>query len=191
MMSRTTQTTPRGPSVYGAPTGLQRIKYGWVQRPRLDYWIGAILAALWLAGTTLASAAGASTPNLITGVAPGIRQAFYQVVLGMTVALAGFALTSVSILINLIRTPISALDEALTNTEKGNVGTTILATLPTVGVTFAAAMCGLFSDATKRHGASWIEYLTIVGLTGVGAAVCRTVWVLRRLVVVTASGGSS
>ena len=122
----------RTPGIYGFPTVRRRLVYAWVKRPLTDVGAALILAP-WLLLPLFTDVRA-----LITDLPPGTRQAVFQTLTTLSATLAGFVLTSVSILINLMRTPLSTLDKIISKDDKSRVGGVFLAVLGPLGGTFAA-----------------------------------------------------
>jgi len=100
--------------------------------------------------------------------------------------MGGFTLTSISILVNLLRTPLSTIDRLLPAEDKARVGEVFLGVLPWLLGVFIAAMTLLAVDVNVPRGYAWMQFVA-VGLTVAAImSLARVVWVLRRLLSVSA-----
>lgn len=179
-MSKT--TTSRTPGIYGRPTGLRRLTYTWVKHPATDL-LAALVVVPWLLVPGFTDAR-----PFITDLEPATRQAVFQTLTTLSATLAGFVLTSVSILINLMRTPLSALDKIMANDDKARVGTVFLAALRPLAATFVAALIAFLTDVDKMIGNPITELIAFACLAASLSAIARVVWVMRRLLTVTNTG---
>jgi hypothetical protein len=179
-MSATTST--RTPGVYGRPPLRRRLTYLWVRRPATDFCV-ALVIALWLLVPLVSD-----TRALITYLPPGTRQAVFQTLTTLSATLAGFVLTSVSILINLMKTPLSTLDKVISVKDKSRVGSVFLAALRPLVATFVAALAALFTDVQNKIGNPVTEFILFAMLVASLSGIGRVVWVMRRLLTVTNSG---
>lgn len=179
-MSKT--TTSRTPGIYGRPTGLRRLTYTWVKHPATD--VGAALILIsWLLVPVFTE-----TRALVTDLEPATRQAVFQTLTTLSATLAGFVLTGVSILINLMRTPLSTLDKIMANDDKARVGTVFLAALRPLAATFAASLTAFLTDVDKATGNPITELVVFACLAASLSAIARVIWVMRRLLTVTNTG---
>jgi hypothetical protein len=179
-MSKT--PTSRTPGVYGRPAGVRRLTYTWVKQPATD--IAAALALIpWLLVPVFTDSRA-----LITDLEPATRQAVFQTLTTLSATLAGFVLTSVSILINLMRTPLSTLDQIMADEDKVRVGTVFLAALRPLAAAFAASLAAFLTDVEKATGNPIIELVAFACLAASLSAIARVVWVMRRLLSITNTG---
>lgn len=100
--------------------------------------------------------------------------------------MAGLTLTSVSILVNLLRTPLSNLDNILPASDKRRVGAVFLAALLPLLLTFIASASTIAIEGDAIMGVWWVEAITLFLATTSVLAIARIVWVLRRLLDLTA-----
>jgi len=179
-MSKTTPS--RTPGVYGRPTSLRHLTYLWVQHPALD--IGAALVLVpWLLVPLVTDGRA-----LITELDPATRQAVFQTLTTLSATLAGFVLTSVSILINLMRTPLSTLEKIMGNDDKARVGTVFLAALRPLAATFIASLTAFLTDVNNKIGNPVTQLVVFAFLSASLSAIARAIWVMRRLLTVTNAG---
>lgn len=99
--------------------------------------------------------------------------------------MGGFTLTSVSVLINLMRTPLRDIDNLLPLEDKRRVGEVVVNVLPSLGILFFLAIYGLLLDASTGRGHWWIQAVVVIALVTSFLSVARIIWVLRRLLVAT------
>ncbi|MAU81221.1 MAG: hypothetical protein CME34_04990 [Gordonia sp.] len=154
----------------------------WVRHRWNDMGIALVVVAVWLM-------AGCREwiPLGLEDVAAPQRQATYQTVATIAGTMAGFTLTSVSVLVNLLRTPMSALDRLLPAEDKGRVGEVVIGVLPSLATLFVSAIVGVLGDSSTPHGHWWIQSLVAVAVVTSLLALARVVWVLRRLLVTSTS----
>ena len=172
----------RGPGVYGRPTGWRRLTYAWVKNPWSDF--GAVIVLVpWLLLPLFTDVRA-----VITDLAPATRQAVFQTLTTMSATLGGFVLTSVSILINLMRTPLSTLDKVISTDDKVRVGSVFLAALRPLAATFVASLVALLTDVDKAIGNPLTETVVFAMLVASLSGIARVVWVMRRLLTITNAG---
>lgn len=153
-----------------------KAKLFWVRYRWIDLAIAGVIVVLWLE-------AGRRewVPCFFTEVGKAQRQALYQSVMTISATMGGFTLTSVSILINLMRTPLTALERLLPAEDKAKVGDVVVGALPSLAATFVVATIGLLVDSSSDVG-NW-KTEAALSLTTVTSflALCRVTWVVRRL----------
>lgn len=99
--------------------------------------------------------------------------------------MGGFTLTSISILVNLLRTPLSTIDRLLPAEDKSRVGEVFLGVLPwLLGVFFATLLC-LAIDVDMPQGYVWMQLVAVGLVVAAIMSLARVVWVLRRLLSVS------
>lgn len=113
------------------------------------------------------------------------RQAFYQIIATISGTMGGFVLTSVSVLINLMRTPLREIDNLLPLEDKRRVGEVVVSALPSLGILFFLAITGLLLDTSAGRGHWWVQATVVTALVTSFLSVARIIWVLRRLLVAT------
>jgi hypothetical protein len=183
-MNRGTATRRRG-SIYGPPGPWRAAVLTWVRTPAWDLAAVAVPLGWLLLGAIF------NWPTLLTEVERETRRVLFQTLTTLAATLAGFVLTSISILVNLLRTPLSSLDELITVNEKRRVGAVFFAALPALTVTFLAALAALLGDSIHKTGTPLIEAVLIAAATAALSAIVRIVWVLRRLLNLTNAGAGS
>jgi len=159
-----------------------RVVQVWVQYPGLD-WFAFLIPISWIIVTLKFD-----MPHFYVEVTPDLRKTLYQAMLGASATFAGFTLTSVSVLINLLRTPLSSIDDLFTDKVKGRVGSVFVAAIPVLGGLFLVSLIGLLTDSTRVHGNWLIQAFEIASIVSSALAIARILWVVRRLLVVTRSG---
>ncbi|WP_422748901.1 hypothetical protein ACN27E_10690 [Mycobacterium sp. WMMD1722] len=166
----------------------ERLQHLWIRYRRLDFGVGALLVVVWfIAGRYCwLSEEFCRMPQALTAVPPESRRAVYQIVAAAAATMGGFTLTSVSILVNLLRTPLSTIDRLLPAEDKSRVGSAFLGVLPWLLALFLAAMVCLLVDMNVPQGYWWLQ-LAVGGLSvSTLLAIARVVWILRRLLSVSA-----
>lgn len=109
------------------------------------------------------------------------RRPLFQTTATVAGAMAGLTFTSISIMINLVKTPMSAIDRLTKPEEKRQVGDVFIAVLPRLLMTFIFAAATLAVESDSEVGIWWIQALVLwfalASVSGLG----RVVWVLKRL----------
>lgn len=162
--------------VYGKPSWLVGRIYSWVRYPALDN-----LVLLPLLIWALAAHFG-YVPLYFHEVDRDSKKTIFQTLATLSGTTAGLTLTSVSIMINLVKTPLNTLDRLLPKEDKIRVGGVFLAALPKLALTFLSAFVGFVFQGVANSTSNWILELLVLwfGLASL-SALCRIVWVLRRL----------
>lgn len=174
-MSKQAETDKRSPLL--RPTWRKQRVYAWVRLPWMDY-LTVIPLGLWL----LLSTTGV-VPTLMLEASEAERRVVFQTVASLAGTTAGLTLTSVSILINLIRTPLSVLDKVLQQRDKRKVGSVFLAALPKLAITTAGALAAVALDVVwdGQDQQVLLDFVVLwLALSSV-SALARIVWVLKRL----------
>lgn len=161
----------------------ERLQHNWVRHQWVDW-----LLALVVVGGWLALGRAGWLPWALTEVPHDTRRTVYQVVATVAATMGGFTLTSISILVNLLRAPMTTVDKLLPADDKRRVGTAFVAALPTLFTLFAAALVGLTTDANLDEGYWWIQAAIVVAAVAAVAALARVVWILRRLLALSSDG---
>ena len=124
-------------------------------------------------------------PQALSAVPQESRRALYQILATASATMGGFTLTSVSILVNLLRTPLTTVDRLLPADDKRRVGSAFLAVLPWLLALFVASLVCLLTDANVQEG-YWRLQLVLVGLAvGAVCALWRVIWILGRMLIVS------
>gem|GEM_PF-6529684 len=118
---------------------------------------------------------------ILTEVPADARRTIYQILATIAATMGGFVLTSVSILVNLLRTPLTAVDRLLPARDKRTVGTVFLAALPRLLLLFLLAVAAIVTDANVAAGYWLLQLLTAAAALCAVAAIARVVWVLHSL----------
>lgn len=156
----------------------RKLQHFWVRRRWTDIGVALIVVAIGLfAGWRQL------VPLGLEDVAAPQRQATYQILATIAGTMAGFTLTSISVLVNLLRTPMSTLDRLLPAEDKSRVGEVVIGVLPSLAALFGSAVLGVLGDSSTPHGHWWIQALVGTALVTSLLALARVVWVLRRLLV--------
>lgn len=155
---------------------LRKIILWWVRNRWADVLIAAVSVALWLE-------AGRRDwiPCALTEVDKAQRQVLYQTAMSISATMGGFTLTSVSILVNLMRTPLTAIERLLPAGDKEKVGDVVIGVLPSLAASFMVSTVGLLIDVHNDLGRWWIEAALIVAMTAGMLGLFRVTWVVRRL----------
>ncbi|MEY1676098.1 hypothetical protein AB4Z55_18175 [Gordonia sp. ABKF26] len=155
---------------------VRKLQHSWVRHRWADLLVALLIIAAWLL-------AGKQEwiPLGLEDVAPPQRLATYQVIATIAGTMAGFTLTSVSVLVNLLRTPMSTIDRLLPDSDKGRVGNAVIGVLPSLALLFASALVGILGDSSTFRGHWWIQAFVGTALLLSVLALARVIWVLRRL----------
>lgn len=161
----------------------ERLQHNWVRHQWADW-----LAAFIIVGGWLALGRAGWLPWALTEVPHDTRRTAYQVVATVAATMGGFTLTSISILVNLLRTPMTTVDKLLPADDKRRVGTAFVSALPTLFILFAAALVGLTTDTNLDDGYWWIQAVIVGSAVAAVASLARVVWILRRLLTLSSDG---
>ena len=159
----------------------ERAQHFWVIHLWMDLVIAILVVAIWNGLAYYVD----WFPQALSAVPADARRTVYQILAAASATMGGFTLTSVSILVNLLRTPMTTVDRLLPADDKRRVGSAFLAVLPWLLALFVASLVCLLTDANVQSG-YWRMQLVLVGL--VVAAVCalgRVIWVLSRMLAVS------
>jgi hypothetical protein len=167
------------PAIFGLGI-CRRAQHFWVRHQWVDLASALALLSAWLVIGGLGW-----VPTLLTEVPSDTRRVAYQVLATVAGTMAGFTLTSVSILVNLLRTPMTAVDRLLPSQDKRRVGDVFLGVLPWLLLLFVGAIIGVVFDTAVAHGYRWLQALMFTSMCAAGSAIARVAWVLRRLLAVS------
>lgn len=118
---------------------------------------------------------------LLVDVPVEARMSLFQTLATVSGTMAGLIFTSISIMVNLVRTPLSALDRLTRPEDKRKVGDVFIAVLPKLVLTFIFALSAIAVEASLGRGVIWIQGLLFVSAISSISGLGRVVWVLRRL----------
>ncbi|MEN3220156.1 hypothetical protein PUR22_04835 [Mycolicibacterium porcinum] len=154
----------------------ERLQHNWVRHQWADWSLAVIVVGGWLA---LGRAGW--LPWVMTEIPHDARRTAYQILATVAATMGGFTLTSISILVNLLRAPMTTVDKLLPANDKRRVGTAFISALPTLFALFVAAIVGLMTDANVDTGYWWLQAIIIGAAVAAVASLARVVWILRRL----------
>ncbi|MCX2714575.1 hypothetical protein [Mycolicibacterium sp. J2] len=157
----------------------RRWRYYWVHHGWLDLIPALILIALWAV-----SARYGWAPRGLTHVPADARRALYQSLATIAATMGGVTLTSISLLLNLIRNPTSSVD--LPAGDERRIGQAFLGVLPWQGGLFTGSLIAITMDAPRACGYPWLQTgllaVAVAGFCSIG----RVFWILRLLLAATA-----
>ncbi|SMX90140.1 hypothetical protein [Brevibacterium aurantiacum] len=162
-------------NITGPPSLPKRLELMWARGLLWDH-VALLFVGVWLAVTWWFE-----LPVFLTEVEPLGRRAVFQTLAGVSGTMAGLTFTSISIMINLVKTPLSALDKLTRPEEKRTVGDVFLAVLPKLLLTFVFALITLAIEPGNSGGIWWIEGLALWFTIAAISGMARVVWVLKRL----------
>lgn len=154
----------------------ERLQHNWVRHQWADWLVALILVGTWLALGRTGWLAWA-----LTEVPHDVRRTTYQILATVAATMGGFTLTSISILVNLLRAPMTTVDKLLPADDKRRVGTAFVSALPNLFALFTAAIVGLMTDANLDAGYWWLQAAIVAAAVAAAASLARVVWILRRL----------
>lgn len=152
----------------------QRWRYYWVHHIWLDLVPALAVIIVWtvLAGYAL-------VPPGLSHVPAEARRALYQSLATIAATMGGVTLTSISLLLNLIRAPTTAVE--LPAVDERRIGQAFLGVLPWQGALFGGSLVAIAMDATRVAGYPWLQ-TALLGLAVAGlCSILRVFWILRRL----------
>lgn len=169
-------TTPSRGSLYGPPNWFVGRVYSWVRYPAMDHLV-LIPVLLWMA-----AAHWGFLPLFFEEMDRDSKKALFQTLATLAGTTAGLTLTSVSIMVNLVKTPLSTLDQLLPKEDKRRVGGVFLAALPKLALTLLSGLAAFAVQSVPGSGSNWVlEGLLLWFASAAFCSLCRIVWVLRRL----------
>lgn len=161
----------------------QRLQHQWVRHRWIDHLLVMLLAGVWyFAGQRQ------WIPLVLTEVPQDARRTIYQILATIAATMGGFVLTSVSILVNLLRTPLTAVDRLLPARDKRTVGTVFLAALPRLLLVFLLTVVAIVTDANVAAGYWLLQLLTMAAAVWAVLVIARVVWVMHRLLTASTDG---
>lgn len=163
-------------NIAGTNNPVTKLQLMWARGPLWDHLLALGVVGLWLAITWWAE-----NPPLLTEVAVEARRPLFQTTATVAGAMAGLTFTSISIMINLVKTPMSAIDRLTKPEEKRQVGDVFLAVLPRLLMTFIFAAVTLAVESDSEIGTWWIQALVLWFALASVSGLARVVWVLKRL----------
>lgn len=162
-------------NITGKPSIFKRIELVWARGSAWDY-VCLLLVAVWILLSW-----HFHTPVLLTEVATEARRPIFQTIATVSGTMAGLTFTSISIMINLVKTPLSTLDKLTRPEEKRRVGDVFLTVLSRLLFTFVFALGTLGIESGDQTGTWWVEGLTLGFALASISGMARVVWVLKRL----------
>lgn len=165
-----------------------RLQHFWIRHRWVDLAVGVVVALMWFGAASQCwfSQEQCRLPQALSAVPPESRRVLYQLIAAAAATMGGFTLTSISILVNLLRTPLSTIDRLLPAADKSRVGEVFLGVLPWLMGLFGAALVCLAVDVNVARGYTWLQLITTCLLLAAVMSLTRVVWVLRRLLSVSA-----
>ncbi|MGV0596243.1 hypothetical protein [Mycobacterium sp. 20091114027_K0903767] len=148
-------------------------RHYWIRHRWVDIVVPACAIGVWVV-----IAACGWAPWALTEVPADTRRALYQIMATIAATMGGVTLTSISLLVNLLRTPMNTVDHLLPASDKRRIGEAFLGVLPWLSLLFSGSLVGIATDATRAHGYRWLQ-LALMGLAM--AAVCSIIRVVRIL----------
>jgi hypothetical protein len=175
-MNNQTASTERKDPLLRATWRKKRV-YAWVRLPWMDY-LTILPLGLWL----WLGLAG-YVPRLLIDSSEAERRVVFQTIASLAGTTAGLTLTSVSILINLVRTPLGVLDKVMQQGDKKKVGSVFLAALPKLALTTIVALAAVALDVVWDGAQRQVllDFFTLWLASASISAMARIVWVIRRL----------
>ena len=161
----------------------QRLQHRCVRHRWIDLLLVAVLAGGWfLAGQRC------WIPLILTEVPEDARRTLYQIAATIAATMGGFVLTSISILVNLLRTPLNTVDRLLPARDKRTVGTLFVTVLPRLLLVFGLTVVAIMTDANVAVGYWPLQLLTMAAAVWAVLSIARVVWVLHRLLTASTDG---
>jgi hypothetical protein len=166
----------------------KRLQHFWIRHRWVDLALGILVVLVWFGAAAQCwfPEDQCMLPEALTAVPPESRRVVFQLIAAAAATMGGFTLTSISILVNLLRTPLSTIDRLLPAADKSRVGEVFLGVLPWLLGLFIAALICLAADVNMPQGYVWMQLTTVGLLVAAVMSLGRVVWVLRRLLSVSA-----
>ncbi|HVR45191.1 MAG TPA: hypothetical protein VMT95_00915 [Candidatus Binatia bacterium] len=128
----------------------------------------------------------AVVPAPLTLIPYEIRHGLYQVAITASVTLLGLTMTSVSVLVNLIRAPLTSIDKVLKPEGKARLGVVFLSCMWAMLALLCASILAFAHDG-ERSGdipVKWVELAFVVAAGFAAVRFVRIAAVLRLLITV-------
>jgi len=130
------------------PSPFERGFNHWIDTSRLDFLL-AIFPSI-VAGVVFFFGIH-STP--FTWITYELRHELYKTTITISAAFIGFTLTSISVLVNLLRTPLSSLDKIISQEAKRRMGFCFLDCIPAALFVCIAGVAGFIFDGAPTQNA--------------------------------------
>lgn len=147
----------------------------WARGPLWDH-LGLVLVLGWVVTCLLLE-----WPVLLTGIEEAGQRAVFQTLATVSGTMAGLTFTSISIMINLVRTPMSTIDRLTRPEEKRQVGDVFIGVLPRLLLAFSFSIVALSTIGADGDASMWGQGIALWFALASISALARVVWVLRRL----------
>lgn len=167
-------------NIAGTQSPLTKLQLLWARGPLWDHILIFVVLGGWLIVSWRSDC-----PLLLTEVAIDARRPFFEIIATVAGAMAGLIFASISVLINLVKLPMSALDRLTKPVEKRRVGDIFLAVLPRLLLTFVLAVVAIAVESDAVTGVWWMQLLVVWFALASTFGLCRVVWVLKRLLKLT------
>lgn len=164
----------------------ERVLFNWIDHPAWDYVIGA---AVGIAVTGVS--AWQHWGQVIASADAVVRRTIIQIVATFSGTLLGLTLTSLSILVGMIRTPVRELDVLLPGARKLRMVRTFISGLFGLGVVFLVSVWAILNNTKDNtSGSNVVQLLILSAICLAALRISRVVLVLWKMLEVTTHGTS-
>jgi hypothetical protein len=161
-----------------------RLGYYWVENPKTD-----ILASAALAVAITLVSAWCDWGQIIASADAGTRRALFQVIAGFAGTLLGLTLASLSILVGLVRSPVAQLDAGLSGHGQVQMVKTFVWALAELSTVFLLSLWAILNNtADNTAGSNVVQVVVLAGLVLAALGISRVIWILWKLLQITAHG---
>jgi hypothetical protein len=151
--------------------------YFWLEHPRQDLWLAAIPVIV----TAIVFNFTLHTLSPLYTTSYDNKHALFQVAVGSSITLLGFILTSVSVLVNLLRAPLGTVDRILDAKSKTSIGLSFIDCLWAIALLLITSVLGLLHDGGKEATLDWVEVLFFYAVVFTAIRFVRIAGILRLL----------
>jgi hypothetical protein len=151
--------------------------YRWLDNPRQDIWLSGVLLVV----LCIISHFTAQTNSPLGGASFDSKHTLFQVTVGSSVTLLGLILTSISVLVNLLRAPLGIVDRVLSTESKSRIAFSFIDCLWAIGLLLVASTLGLLHDGGQQATLDWVEIVFSYAAIFATLRFVRIVGLLRLL----------
>lgn len=163
---------------------LDKTLYAWVEHPILD-----IVAAGGIAAGVTGLSAWQEWGQIIASADAGARRAVFQVVATTSGTMLGLTLTSLSILVGLIRSPVAQLEQVLPGNRTIRMARTFVSALLALGAVFMLAVWAILNNTKDgTPGSTLVQAMILAALVLAALRIYRVVWILWKMLQITSAG---
>lgn len=166
------------------PTFTEKVLFVWIEHPALDYLLGAA-AGVGITGIS----AWQDWGQLIASADAVVRRTIIQIIATFSGTLLGLTLTSLSILVGMIRSPVKELEVLLPGTRKVEMARTFLSGVFGLGLVLLMSLWAILNNTKDGSvGSNSVQILVLAATCLAALRIARVVLILWKMFVLTAHG---